>query len=171
MRKTGLIILCLLVVTGFANAEPGAPIVQVQQTENLHEAARLSSQKALPILLVFSATHCPYCVMLEDEILKPMLISGDYGEKIIIRKINIDLADSLRDFDGKEIKAGDFVNRYNVFVTPTMLFLDSNGNELAKRMIGINTVEMFGGFVDEAIDQSIKMIRNKVPQDKLATAR
>ena len=171
MRKTSLLILSLLVFIGFANGEPGTPIIQVQETEDLHDVARLSNQNGLPILLVFSATHCTYCEMLEDEILKPMLISGDYGDKVIIRKINIDLTEDLRDFNGKHIEASDFVNRYNVFVTPTMLFLDSSGEELANRMIGINTVEMYGGFVDDAIDQSIKMIRNNTRQDKLAKVR
>jgi hypothetical protein len=36
-----------------------------------------------------------------------------------------------------------------------MLFLDSNGHELDERLLGINTIEMFGGLVDHAINTSL----------------
>jgi hypothetical protein len=40
---------------------------------------------------------------------------------------------------GKHIATTQLSSRYKVFVTPTILFLDGGGSELAERMIGINT--------------------------------
>jgi thioredoxin-related protein len=40
---------------------------------------------------------------------------------------------------GKRIATTQLSSRYKVFVTPTILFLDGGGSELAERMIGINT--------------------------------
>jgi hypothetical protein len=45
-----------------------------------------------------------------------------------------------------------------VYLTPTLVFLDGDGNEVSERIIGINTLEMYGGYVDEAINQGIKSI-------------
>ena len=133
---------------------------EVQATTDLAQDARLAQKKRLPILLMFSATHCTYCELLENEILKPMLLSGDYTDKVIIRKVVIDEESSLKDFNGKKIETDDFVLRYNVIVTPTMVFIDQNGKELTKRMIGINTIDYFGGDVDNAIERSLKKLKN-----------
>ena len=89
-----------------------------------------------------------------------MLLSGDYTHKVIIRKVVIDEETPLKDFNGKSIEVDDFVLRYNVFVTPTMVFIDPNGKELTKRMIGINTIDYFGGDVDNAIERSIKKLKS-----------
>jgi len=36
-----------------------------------------------------------------------------------------------------------------------MLFLDPSGKELSERMIGISTPELFGGYLDEAIEEAL----------------
>lgn len=132
----------------------GPASVQVPLTRDLAGEAQLAAQRGLPILLVFSADHCPYCELLEREILKPMLRSGDYADKVLIRKVMLDGAGTLRDFQGRSVDAGNFATQQDVFVTPTMLFVDPQGRELAPRLVGINTVEMFAGLVDAAIDQA-----------------
>ena len=37
-------------------------------------------------------------------------------------------------------------------MTPTLLFLDPDGTEIVPRIVGVNTVEMFGFYLDRAID-------------------
>lgn len=142
-----LILLCTL---GGAWAAP----VQVPVTTDLASDGRAAAQRRLPILLVFAADHCTYCDLLEREILEPMLRSGDYGDKVIIRKVMLDRGGALRDFSGHKVDAGSFATYRDVVVTPTMLFVDSQGRELAPRLVGINTVEMFAGLVDAAIEQA-----------------
>ena len=171
MKTSKLVVFILLVVSNssvFAVPDHKKRLLQVKKkapqvklTNNLLKDGRLSARKSLPILLMFSATDCSYCELLENEILKPMLLSGDYVNKVIIRKVNIDEdSDMVRDFNGKKKVLSDIVLRYNIHVTPTMVFVDKNGKELTKRMIGINTVEYYGGDVDNAIDKSIKKLRS-----------
>ncbi len=134
--------------------------------------AKTAESKGLPVLLVFSATHCSYCDLLENEILKPMILSGDYQDRVLIYKIMIDEQTRLRDFNGMSISAESLAQRYGVYVTPTMLFLDSQGKELSERILGINTVEMFGGLVDQAIhmahqqltDTDKRLAKNLAPE-------
>ncbi len=110
-------------------------------------------------MIMFSAEDCAYCEILESEVLRPMLMSGDYGHKVLIRKYMVDHGGNIRDFDGKMIDNYEFVSRYNIFVTPTLVFLDSHGQELAERIIGVNTLELFAGRVDDAILASLNSLR------------
>jgi len=61
---------------------------------------------------------------------------------------------------GKRIATTQLFSRYKVFVTPTILFLDGGGSELAERMIGINTPEMYGGYLDNCINTALYAIRS-----------
>jgi thioredoxin-related protein len=147
------VLLTLLVLSWRAGAA-----VQVPVTNDLQADGALAGQRHLPILLVFTASDCSYCDLLESDILKPMLISGDYTNKVIIRKVVIDKQGGLRDFDGKPTTAHALADRYGVYVTPTLLFLGPHGRELTHRMVGINTVDMYGGLVDAAIAASLKRL-------------
>ena len=166
-----LIIVCSLLMIGSVglSAAVERPPVRVQETTDLQKLGQISRKRQVPVLLVFSASHCSYCELLENEILKPMLISGDYTNKVIIRKLMIDSDDMITDFSGKKIAVDSYVSRHGVFVTPTILFLGPDGKELARRLIGINTVELFGGDVDNAIDYSLKILKAqlKSPAKKL----
>jgi len=133
--------------------------VEVSVTASLRTTGAAAADRQLPILLVFSAFECPFCETLEEEFLRPMLISGEYTDRIIIRKLLLDDGSSVTDFSGKVVAVDSLASRYGVFVTPTLLFLDANGNELAERMIGINTIEMYGGYLDECIDTALFTIR------------
>ncbi len=164
MTKTRLhIVTFLLAIISLgvytAGAAKQGPTLQVTQTTDLASVGNIARDRKLPILLVFSAHHCTYCELLEDEILKPMLLSGDYRERVLIYKVMLDEGTELHDFNGNRITADTLSQHYDVYVTPTMLFLDSDGRELSERILGINTVEMFGGLVDEAIDISLQQLR------------
>ena len=152
-------VVILALVWAFQSAAAAPDPVQVPVTWNLASDARAAAERHLPILLVFAADHCPYCELLEREILDPMLLSGDYRDKVVIRKILLDGTGSLINFNGRKLEAAEFASQRHVFVTPTMLFLDPEGHELAPRLVGINTVEMFAGLVDAAIDQSRSALR------------
>jgi len=134
--------------------------IEVPVATSLRAAGEAAAGRQLPILLVFSAFECPYCETLEEEFLRPMLISGEYTDKIIIRKLLLDQGAYVTDFSGNVVAVDSLASRYGVFVTPTLLFLDTRGNELAERMIGINTLEMYGGYLDECIDTALFTFRH-----------
>ena len=76
-----------------------------------------------------------------------------------MRKLVIDRSGKLRDFNASAVNAAELASRYKVFVTPTLLFVDSQGNELAERMVGVMTLEFYGGYLDQAIDASSDKLR------------
>jgi thioredoxin-related protein len=140
-------------------ALPAGASVDVPYGTDLRQDGRQAQDRQLHILLVFSAATCAYCQQLEDAFLKPMLISGEYTEKVIIRRLLLDIGQYATDFDGTQREAAAIASRYRAWVTPTIVFIDGSGREVAERMKGINTPELFGGYLDACIDTALLMIR------------
>lgn len=120
--------------------------------------SRQATINNIPILVLFSATDCDYCMFVKEEFLAPMLRNNDYTDKVIIRVVDIDKSDYVRDFNGKMIFPDDLANRFDIQLTPTVAFLDAEGQELSDRVIGIGTVDYYGSSLDEAINNSQKII-------------
>ncbi|WP_455206884.1 thioredoxin family protein [Kaarinaea lacus] len=119
-----------------------------------------SNQQKLPILIMYAAETCEYCERLEEEVLGPMYRSGQFANRVIIRKVMIDGFDDIRDFNGNVLHADNFAYKRGVQVTPTLQFVDANGNQLAPEMIGYNTPEFYAGYIENAIDKSQDAIIN-----------
>lgn len=154
-----LFILALYSICGSAHS--GSQHPSLITTTNLSQEGKLSLRTKRPILILFSREGCPYCIQIKREILKPMLISGNYTEKIIIREIILDPTATLIDFNGSAIKASELTDKYSVEITPTLLFLGPDGNELAERIVGINTIELFSYYVDQAIDKAALKFKSR----------
>jgi len=120
--------------------------------------SKTMKEKQLGLLLFLHAEHCPYCSLMENEILSPMVKSGEYDKKVIIRKLQIDEARDVIDFSGETVEPSDISGRFNAIVTPTLVFLDHQGNEKVEKMVGINTVELFGAYLDIEIDKLNKAL-------------
>ena len=133
--------------------------VDVPVATDLQADGSLAADRRLPILLAFSAINCGYCELLEEEFLQPMLLGGEYEDRIIIRKIVLDDGSRLTGFNGQRRDATSLSDHYRVFVTPTLLFVDSSGRELTGRMLGINTPELFGSYLDDCIDTALMIVR------------
>lgn len=158
MKKLGYLIFSGYLL--FANAVFAQETPKLQETVDLHSLGETASERGLPILVMFAQNGCTYCEVLEEQYLGPMLKSGEYKDKVIIRKVRIDSFDTLRNFDGSKIDANDFAGDYRAYVTPTMVFLDHNGKELTGRLMGIGTEGFFANEIDQAIDKSLSRIRS-----------
>ena len=135
------------------------PFVEIKEVDNFAALTHQAKKDGKVILLEMSATYCGYCKKLEEEIIKPMLRSGDY-DKVLIRKLNIDSHYPMADLGGKKSSPFELSSRMGVYLTPTLLFLDGEGNEVGERIVGVNTLEMYGGYVDDSIQQGFKSIQN-----------
>ncbi len=157
MRKIALSLFVALL--GLLPTIVPASTVRVPEAHNLQQVAGASVQRKLPILLVFTATDCGYCKVLEREILRPMVLSGDYTDKVIMRKVVVDDPSAIVDLNGKKVSGAELASRYKVSVTPTMVLVDAHGHELVKRITGVGELDYFGAEVDAAIDQARGRLR------------
>lgn len=139
------------------HAGTGVPV-----SDSLYADAAQAGRDKLPIMLVFTGVVCSYCDELEEEIIQPMLRGGEYTDTVIIRKLVVDNGSRVTDFSGQRIDTADLAHEYGVFVTPTILFVDPDGYQLAERMVGINTVEMFGWYLDQCIESALLRLRDPV---------
>jgi len=127
----------------------------LQQTENLQALGQQVSTTGKPLLLMFSQHHCPFCKKLKSEVLEPMLKNPKYRQRLFIRELMIDFGSNLTDFKGKPTTGIDLFELYGMVVTPTIILVDGAGKEIARRQTGVNTVEMYGWYLDQAIDDAV----------------
>lgn len=153
----------ILILFGFfslgAIANESLPEIEIITVADFSKLARVANDQKKLIMLEVSATYCSYCRKLEAAIIKPMLRSGDYDDSVLIRKIEIDEATHLINFDGSTISPGRLAQKLDIKVTPTIIFLNSQNQEVSERIVGVNSLDYFGGFVDDAIDHGLVAIR------------
>ncbi len=133
--------------------------VSVPMAHDLAADARDARARDVAILLLFSADHCPYCDKLEENIIRPLLISGDYDDKVLVRKIDLDRGGELRDFDGTTRSPDRLASRYRALLTPTVVLVDAEGDALVPRIRGINVVDYYWETLDGSIDRALALIR------------
>ena len=133
----------------------------VPLARNLEVAGQLAASDCKPLLLEFSAVACEYCRLLEIEVLNPTLLNRDYDRRVLMQKLLIDRPDRLKGFDGDPISAEQLAQKYRVFVTPTLLFVDAQGRELAERMVGVTTLDFYGGYLDIALENARRKLRTR----------
>jgi thioredoxin-related protein len=155
----------LWLVSG-AGAEPAVPAAT-----DLQRDGREALDRQLPIVLEISTAGCAYCRQLEQEFLVPMLLSGDYTDKLILRRLSLDSGSPVTGFDGQPLATVTLAGRYRTRMTPTLVFMDGHGRELTERIVGINTPELFGGYLDACIDTALQVIRNPAGTRAVAGCR
>jgi len=132
---------------------PASQKAQFKEVTNLQSLGKQSQQKQLPILLMFSAESCEYCKLLIEEVLNPMILSGLYDEKVVImRHVGIDEPKPIPDWKGRAIKKSQWAYQLNADLTPTVLFVDASGNEVAPRIVGISEITLYSGLIHQRLN-------------------
>jgi thioredoxin-related protein len=144
-----LLLMYLPTSPAYGAVDDGAQIIGAQ---DLAADAAIARGQGLALLVAVTRHGCPYCRVLKRDILVPMARSGGYSEQVLIRELVIDPESPVVDFDGREVSSADIARRYDVGITPTVLLLDSLGNPLHAPLVGINTPEMYGYYLDRAIE-------------------
>ena len=155
MRLRYALIFLLIVIGPQSLLAAGGDIPAV---DNLTEVGRMSQEQGVPVVVFVSRDACPYCRTLRDSILKPMFAADKFEQRAILVEISLDRVESLTDFENQQITATAFGQLYQSEITPTLLFLDSEGREIAKRIVGISNLEFYGFYLQKSIDQALKAI-------------
>lgn len=103
------------------------------------------------LLLAVTREGCPYCAQLRREILAPMLLSGEYSDRVVIREMMMEPDTAVVDFDGRDTSTAAVAARYGVEIAPTVLLLGASGESLATPIVGVNGSGMYGYYLDQAI--------------------
>ena len=131
----------------------GDSVVMITASD-LREEARIARDNNLVLVLEFTSEYCGYCRKLEELFLVPMQRNDEYDSKILIRQVSLDLYETLVDFEGRPMSTSEFAERYDVSLTPTLVFLNSEGVEMSEKLVGIWSEDFYGGFIDNRIDKA-----------------
>ena len=143
----------------FASDSDDLPPVTIIAARDLKTDAQLAQQQHLPILLYFASDYCGYCRYVEESQIKPMLRNHDYDTKVMVRRVNLSNPASLRYFNGERLSADQLAGRYQARMTPTLVFIDADGNEIAPRLVGVTSEDFYGGDLDNSIDTALQHLR------------
>lgn len=146
-------------VLSLAMLAPSLAADPLPAVRDLRQDAEAAAQARVPILVMVSSYECPYCDQVEQNFLLPMMRNPEYRSRVLFRRLDIHDV-FIRDFDGHEVSGQDLATRYRAWLTPTVLFLDPKGRELAKRLVGISNEYYYGGFLDDAIDTALEKLRD-----------
>lgn len=104
------------------------------------------------VVLVFVARDCPFCTALEEQILGPMKASGDYTSQAVVRMVEYDRPTvRVQAPQGGHLIYQDLIERFDIVVTPTVVFLDAQGNQVGEALIGFNGPDFYWAFLDQRI--------------------
>jgi thioredoxin-related protein len=153
IRQFGLPILLALTATAVVASD--LPLVSDLQTDG-----RLSDESGKPIMVFYMSRSCPYCEEVRELYLEPMYREGEYRDKLIMRMVNIDSGQYMRDFNGKRTDHISFASAQGTSFTPVIKFYDSTGKELVPEMLGY-LPDFYLGFLEGSIKKSINKLRQR----------
>ena len=111
---------------------------------SLQDAGRDAAQKGEPLVLLVSLPGCPYCELVRRSYLLPMRAEG-------LQAFQINVTDSrqpVRDFAGAVSNGAALARQWKASFTPTVLFFDARGNEIAQRLVGVAVPDFYGAYLD-----------------------
>ena len=144
----------LMLVVGFSTSSVRAENAAISFPDNWAQVSQLSRETQIPIMMIFTAADCGYCMKLKQEVVLPMLESGDFSERALVRAFDMDIGGKITDFDGERVRRRIFVNRYEVFATPTVVIVDDQGEGLIAPLVGFNEADSYVPRLHEKLDDA-----------------
>lgn len=127
---------------------------------SLQAAALLAQIKGEPLVLLVSVAGCPWCELLRRNYLAPMRLEGLQAFQI---KVN-DRITAVADFKALVSTGADIADAYQAKLTPSVLFLNAQGVEIAPRIAGVASADLLG----TQLDSALRLARERLAKEKAA---
>jgi thioredoxin-related protein len=119
-------------------------------------AAQQASRAGQPLVVMVSLPGCPWCELLRRSYLLPMAAEGLPAFEFMVN----DRSTGLRDFQGQRTTAEAFARKLNIQTTPTVLFFNAQGQEIAQRIEGVASVDFIGAVIDERLSTARERLKS-----------
>jgi len=140
--------------SGVALAEEGVP-----HARDFQKDAQAARDKNGVVLVVFASAYCGYCERVLKEFLIPMSGNADYRSKLVMRRVETSGSLELKDFQGRRTAHRKFAVQSGVRLVPTVMVFDAEGRPLSKPVVGLTTVDYYGHYLDQAINEGLDKVR------------
>ncbi|MGC9162514.1 MAG: thioredoxin family protein [Thiomonas sp.] len=144
-------LLLALAAATVALAETPLPPVK-----NLERSVQQAVAKGQPLIVMFSLPSCPYCEKLRRTEYQYLVRDG-----YLVQQIEITDRNPVIGFDGKPTSGVQLARQYGIKIAPTVLFFGPGGKEIGERITGAPTADFYGAFVDRALKESAKAIKEQ----------
>ena len=114
---------------------------------DLAQVSRAAAQGGQPLVLMVSLPGCPWCELLRRNYLTPLRAQGLPAFEFMVN----DRSSALRDFQGKNTLPAALASQWKVSITPTLLFFNAQGQEIAPRIEGVASADFIGAVIDERL--------------------
>jgi hypothetical protein len=158
LRRRRLMLAPLAGVIGMAalgSARLQAKETALPRTQDLQRLGALALASQSPLVILVSLPGCPYCELIRRTYLIP------YRSEINLQSWQLDTTDKsvLLDFAGKRTTPAQWLASQRIKVTPTVLFLNGSGQEIAPRLEGVSIADFYGAYLDERLAMAKKAAR------------
>jgi len=144
--------------SGSAKRSNDAPGVAVPALTDLQADLAEMGQRRLPMILLFHTHGCGYCHYVMEDHLRPMVLSGQYTNRALIRQLDAGRVD-LRDGDGRLVEVRDVLRRHAVRFFPTLLILGPEGQVLTEPLVGVTNIDLYGSQLESALQKAESRLR------------
>lgn len=123
---------------------------------SLRGAALAAAAKGEPLVVMTSLTGCPFCDIVRQHHLLPMLREGQ------VHAVQLDTRDrttSVQGFGGELSTPAALTDNWKARFAPTVLFFDANGRELAERLVGVAVPDFYGEYLEARLAQARARLR------------
>ena len=122
---------------------------------SLAQAALTAGAAREPLVLLISLPGCPFCELVRRSYLLPARLNdGVQAWQIdVLNKTTL-----LIGFDGQPTTAALQTKAWKATFTPTVLFLGSQGQELAERLVGIAVPDFYGAYLEQRLATARKAL-------------
>ena len=120
--------------------------ITLPSTSSLSLSLEQALQAKQPLVVMVSLHGCPFCKVVRENYLHPLLSSG-------LQVVQIDMRDmrSLADFDGASLTQDAWIRKQNIKLAPTVMFFGAQGREVASRLKGAYLPDFYGAYLDEQL--------------------
>lgn len=150
MKRRSALLLATLPALGFAK-DAALPVPTSLQT-----SAALAVARGDPLVLLVSLKGCPFCEQVRRNYLLPMRADGLAAGQITVD----DTLQKILDFTGQGSSGAILAAQWKIRITPTVLFFDAQGAEMADRLEGFSA-DFYGAYLDGALDGARRRLRRK----------
>lgn len=153
----------LMIAAGVLFACPRVSLAEnsLPLAHDLVDDAKTVERTGIPLIVMVSLTGCPHCELVRRTYLLPLLRDTTATHKPLIRQVEINSQDMLRDFSGRTITNAEFATRYKIKIAPVVMFLDAKGQMLTDSLVGAMIPEFYGAYLDAALVDAKAKLQNR----------
>ncbi len=123
--------------------------------DNLAVLAAQAQSRGEPLVLMASLPGCPWCELLRRNYLGPMRKEGVAAFEFMITERRLQLVD----FQAQRVTPFALSEQLKIKITPTLLFFNAQGQEIAARIEGVASADFIGTIVNERLTSARDRIK------------